>query len=165
MLYTILDHTASPAIQMFMRRFELRMLITPKAYIATMALKHHVCIGAHFYVILHYGTFKPFNGSIKPHEQRYTDRRREGCYIWYSEKEPGGLRRKEGRKSWSPFITVPNVTALPSTASVPISYYSCGTMIAFARVNYCRNSCNACWTYWPVRTQNQMQEVTTTGCY
>jgi len=96
MLYTILDHTASPAIQMFMRRFELRMLITPKAYIA-MALKHHVCIGAHFYVILHYGTFKPFNGSIKPHEQRYTDRRREGCYIWYSEKGPGGLRRKEGR--------------------------------------------------------------------
>ena len=36
-----------------------------------------------------------------------------GSYIWYSEEGPG-----------SPLLAVPNVTAHPSTASVPTSYYS-----------------------------------------
>jgi len=39
-----------------------------------------------------------------------------GCYIWYSEEEPG----RPGAPP-SPFIAVPNVTAHPSTASVAIT--------------------------------------------
>jgi len=46
----------------------------------------------------------------------YTGRWRVGCYIWYSEEETG--------QSPSPpilLLAVPNVTAHPSTASVPIT--------------------------------------------
>jgi len=39
-----------------------------------------------------------------------------GCYIWYSEE---GTRR--GHSLPKPFLAVPNVTAYPSTASVPIT--------------------------------------------
>ena len=39
-----------------------------------------------------------------------------GCYIWYSEEGPG-----RARASPSPLLAVPNVTAHPSTASVPIA--------------------------------------------
>jgi len=39
-----------------------------------------------------------------------------GCYIWYSEEGPG----RAGAPP-SPLLTVPNVTAHPSTASVPIT--------------------------------------------
>ena len=38
-----------------------------------------------------------------------------GCYIWYSEEGPERLRPP------SPLLAVPNVTAHPSTASVPIT--------------------------------------------
>ena len=41
-----------------------------------------------------------------------------GCYIWYSEEEPGRAATPP-----SPLLAVPNVTAHPSTASVPTSYY------------------------------------------
>jgi len=41
-----------------------------------------------------------------------------GCYIWYSEEGPG----RAGAPP-SPLLAVPNVTARPSTASVPTSYY------------------------------------------
>jgi len=41
------------------------------------------------------------------------------CYIWYSEKGTG-----RGRNPPRPLLTVPNVTAHPSTASVPTLYYS-----------------------------------------
>jgi len=39
-----------------------------------------------------------------------------GCYIWYSKEETGW-----GRSPPSPLLAVPNVTAHPSTASVPIT--------------------------------------------
>ena len=39
-----------------------------------------------------------------------------GCYIWYSEEGTG-----RGRSPSRPLIAVPNVTAHPSTASVPIT--------------------------------------------
>jgi len=41
-----------------------------------------------------------------------------GCYIWYSEK---GTRR--GRSPPRPLLAVSNVTAHPSTASVPIAVF------------------------------------------
>jgi len=41
------------------------------------------------------------------------------CYVWYSDEGPG-----QARAPPSPLIVVPNVTAHPSTASVPTSYYS-----------------------------------------
>ena len=46
----------------------------------------------------------------------YTGRWWVGCYIWYSEEEPGRLAAL-----LSPLLAVPNVTAHPSTASVPIT--------------------------------------------
>ena len=39
-----------------------------------------------------------------------------GCYIWYSEEGPGRAAAPS-----SPLLAVPNVTAHPSTASVPIT--------------------------------------------
>ena len=42
-----------------------------------------------------------------------------GCYIWYSEQGTG-----RGRSPPRPLLAVPNVTAHPSTANVPTSYYS-----------------------------------------
>ena len=39
-----------------------------------------------------------------------------GCYIWYSEEGPGRAAALP-----SPLIAVPNVTAYPSTANVPIT--------------------------------------------
>jgi len=39
-----------------------------------------------------------------------------GCYIWYSEEGTG-----RGRSPLRPLLDVPNVTAHPSTASVPIT--------------------------------------------
>ena len=39
-----------------------------------------------------------------------------GCYIWYSEEWHGRAAAPP-----SPLLTVPNVTAHPSTASVPIT--------------------------------------------
>ena len=39
-----------------------------------------------------------------------------GCYIWYSEERTG-----RGRGPPRPLLAVPNVTAHPPTASVPIT--------------------------------------------
>ena len=39
-----------------------------------------------------------------------------GCCIWYSEEGPG-----RGSSTYRPLLAVPNVTAHPSTASVPIT--------------------------------------------
>ena len=67
------------------------------------------------------------NGHIKTAEQRiiiqqygvrYTGRWWMGCYVWYSDEGTGRARAPP-----SPLIAVPNVTAHPSTASVPTSYY------------------------------------------
>ena len=46
----------------------------------------------------------------------YTGRWWVGCYIWYSDKGTG-----RGHSPPGPLIVVPNVTAHPSTASVPIA--------------------------------------------
>ena len=46
----------------------------------------------------------------------YTGRWWVGCYIWYSEEGPGWAAA-----SPSPLLAVPNVTAHPSTANVPIT--------------------------------------------
>jgi len=67
-------------------------------------------------------------GHIKMAEQRiiiqqyddwYTGRLWVGCYIWYSNERPGRAAAPP-----SPLLGVPNVTAHPSTASVPTSYHS-----------------------------------------
>ena len=66
-------------------------------------------------------------GHTKTTEQRtiiqqygdwYTGRWWVDCYIWYSEKGPGRAATPP-----RPLLAVPNVTAHPSTASVPTSYY------------------------------------------
>jgi len=46
----------------------------------------------------------------------YTGRWWVGCYIWYSKEGTGW-----GRSLPRPLLAVPNVTAYPSTASVPIT--------------------------------------------
>jgi len=46
----------------------------------------------------------------------YTGRWWVGCYTWYSEEGPG-----RAAATPSPLLAVPNVTAHPSTASVPIT--------------------------------------------
>jgi len=48
----------------------------------------------------------------------------QGCYIWYSEEGPGRAAAPP-----SPLLAVPNVTAHPSTASVPTYIIRCGTII------------------------------------
>jgi len=56
---------------------------------------------------------------IVPHQtiwSWYTGRWCVGCYIWYSEKGTG-----RGRSPTRPLLAAPNVTAHPSTASVPIT--------------------------------------------
>ena len=67
-------------------------------------------------------------GQIETAEQRttiqqygdwYTDRWWVCCYIWYSDERPG-----RDRSPPSSTRAVPNVTAHPSTASVPTSYHS-----------------------------------------
>ena len=67
-------------------------------------------------------------GHIKTAEQRtitqqygdwYTGRWWDDCYIWYSDEGTG-----RGRSPPSPLLAVPNVTVIPSTASVSTSYYS-----------------------------------------
>jgi len=59
------------------------------------------------------------NLFIVPHRiiwNWYTDRWWVGCYIWYSEEETGWGRSP-------PLLAVPNVTAHPSMASVPITIF------------------------------------------
>ena len=56
----------------------------------------------------------------------YTGRWWVCCCIWYSEEGPGRVAAPP-----SPLLAVPNVTAHPSTASVPTSYYSMWHIIAF----------------------------------
>ena len=77
---------------------------------------------------LQFFTFIMINGHMKASKQRtitqqygdwYTNRWWMGCYIWYSEEGP-----RRAAAPHSPLPTVPNVTAHPSTASIPTSYYS-----------------------------------------
>ena len=56
---------------------------------------------------------------IQQYGDWYTGRWWVGCYIWYSVEGPGRAAAPP-----SPHIAVPNVTAHPSTASVPTLYYS-----------------------------------------
>ena len=56
---------------------------------------------------------------IQQYGDWYIGRWRVGCCIWYSEE---GLGRAAAPPS--PLIAIPNVTAHPSTVSVPTSYHS-----------------------------------------
>jgi len=59
------------------------------------------------------------NGSLRQYGDWYIGRWGVGCYIWYSEEGPGRAAALP-----NPLLALPNVTAHPSTASVPTSYYS-----------------------------------------
>jgi len=71
--------------------------------------------------------FSPLMCALKPQTRTimqqygdwYTGRWWVGCYIWYSKE---GIGR--GNSPSRPLLAVPHVTAHPSTASVPTSYYS-----------------------------------------
>jgi len=56
--------------------------------------------------------------SNKQYSDWYTGHWWVGCYIWYCKKGPG-----QAGALPSPLLAVPNVTAHPSTASVPTLYY------------------------------------------
>jgi len=64
-------------------------------------------------------TLKRQSNGPQQYSDWYTGRWWVGCYIWYSEEGPGRATAPP-----SPLLAVPNVTAYPSTASVPTSYYS-----------------------------------------
>jgi len=78
-------------------------------------------------------------GDNKTTEQRtihqygdwYTGRWCVGCYIWYSEEGPGRGRSRPPR----PLLAVPNITAHPSTASVPSSYHQCDNIHCGSKKN------------------------------
>ena len=78
-----------------------------------------LCGGVHC-TYAHDTTFKTLywaQAVIVPHRiiwSWYTGRRLVGCYIWYSDEGTG-----RGRSPPRPLIGVPNITAQPSTASVP----------------------------------------------
>jgi len=63
----------------------------------------------------------PLTSTLKPHSNGplYNNTVIGTLYIWYSEEGP---ERAEAPPS--PLLAVPNITAHPSTASVPTSYYS-----------------------------------------
>jgi len=77
-------------------------------------------------VIVHVSRFNPLMGTKNYSAtsnsmklvQWYTGRWWVGCYIWYSEEGTG-----RGRSPPRPLLAVPNVTAHPSTASVPITVF------------------------------------------
>jgi len=56
---------------------------------------------------------------IQQYSDWYTGHWWAGCYIWYSVEGP----ERAGAPP-IPILDIPNLTALPSTASVPTSYYS-----------------------------------------
>ena len=59
-----------------------------------------------------------------------------GCYIWYSEQGTG-----RGHSPLRPLLAVPDVTAHPSTTSVPVSvllYRCCAVLVCLERVKNCR---------------------------
>ena len=68
----------------------------------------------------------------------YTGRWWVGCYIWYTEEGTG-----RGRSLPRPILAVPNVTACPSTSSVPITVllYNvpliCSLKMPVKGLNYC----------------------------
>jgi len=79
----------------------------------------------------------------------YTGRGWVGCYIWYSEERPG-------RAGPSRLLAVPNLTAHPSTASVPITVLLygplfCGFNVAIKELKQTTNSAVAkrliTWSY------------------
>ena len=62
-----------------------------------------------------------YNHGVVPHEiiwSWYTGRWWVGCYIWCSKEGTG-----RGPSPLSPLLAVPNATAHPSTASVPITVF------------------------------------------
>ena len=92
----------------------------------------------------------PLTGHVKTAQQRtiiqqfsdwYTGRWWVGCYIWYNKERPGRAAAPP-----SPLLAVPNVTAQPSTAGVPTSYYSLVEGPA-ARFGFQKNRRKK--TFWP----------------
>jgi len=79
--------------------------IYPQRFTCCLTLHGHIKIAEQQTIIQQYGDW-------------YTGRWWVGCYIWYSEEWQGRAVAPP-----SPLIAVPNVTAHPSMASVPTSYY------------------------------------------
>ena len=78
-----------------------------------------------FHDVMKRTRFNPLIGTLKPHSNGplYSNTVIgtlvvDGCCIWYSEEGSG-----QAGTLPSPILTVPNITAHPSTASVPTSYY------------------------------------------
>jgi len=84
-----------------------------------------------------------------------------GCYIWYSEEGTGW-----GRSPPRPLLAVPNVTAHPSTASVPItvSLYNgpllCGFNVPIKRVKFVPTT-----GPWLVLYENKMKSKKLTAAF
>ena len=77
---------------------------------------------------------------IQQYGDWYTGHLWVGCYIWYIEEGPG-----QPGALHSPLLAVPNVTAHPSTASVPTSHH---LMWHYNRVNALRNRFLCVSTLW-----------------
>ena len=83
-----------------------------------------------------------------------------GCYIWYSEEGPGRASAPP-----SPLLDVPNVTAHPSTASVPITVLLydgpllCGLNVAIKRLNRFSKACTVHTRYRRRQTDGQAEKV------
>ena len=84
---------------------------------SALALCYNFCRAASMLNSL-IATLKPQSNGLW-YSDWYTARWSVGCYIWYSEEGTG-----RGPSPLRPLLTVPNITAHPSTASVPTSYYS-----------------------------------------
>ena len=88
-------------------------------YVIVFQVIHQVCS-----ITLQHNSqpFKSPEAMIVPHQiirSWYTGHWWVGCYIWYSKEET-----RRGTSPPRPLLTVSNVTAHQSTASVPILYYS-----------------------------------------
>ena len=92
-----------------------------------------------------------------------------GCYIWYSEKEPG-----RSRSPPRPLLAVPNSTAHPLTASVPITVllYNgpllCGFNVPIKRLidyNHVSSSFPIIVRRWPYTKIQQLHGASWTWMY
>jgi len=93
-------------------------------------------------------TLQKSEAIIVPHRMIwswYTGRWWVGCYIWYSEEGSG-----RGRSPPRPLLAVPNVTAHPSTASVPITVllYNTAFITVFLFYSFCIFFCSLYFVYF-----------------
>ena len=102
------DHTDSCFFlrkKQFGQNYQNISNIYPQRFTCCLTLHGHIKTAEQQTIIQQYGDW-------------YTGRWWVGCYIWYSEERQGRAVAPP-----SPLIAVPNVTAHPSMASVPTSYY------------------------------------------